>query len=345
MKRAHLVLLAKTHGFGHVRRIHRPVHRGYAEAAGGLAILAGVAAMVLHFNDQRPAAAIALAIAVIPLLLLVLVVPRSKRAREQAVAVADGGLIIGKGAHAVPWENITYPVEDGRRLFAFTDEDGVPFLFRYEDYTGAATLTRTLEKNKPAPAPILRRTAITGVLALVITMIAWVGLVPRERQAPEGTAGSGASFPEHRLSDLNGLCAGGTGVSEAAAYKGERVHPVFISEHGAVRASDVPAEWIPGYLGAAELVACVSGERTEAIRVCRYKGPETRALWGMRWTVTMREARTGALLGTEVHEYGPDTQCPVVVFEGADGDVLEAPLDGDTLTELLRRYVTAPPAR
>ncbi|GLZ81096.1 hypothetical protein Afil01_59030 [Actinorhabdospora filicis] len=341
MKRAHLVLLAQTHGFGHVRRIHRPVHRGYAEAAGGLAILAGVAGLVLHFNDQRPAAVIAFVVAALPLLWLLLIAPRSKRAQAQAIAVADGGLLIGRGAHAVPWEAITFPVENGRRLFAFTDEDGTPFLVRYEDYTGAATLTRTLESGKPATTPILRRTLITGVFALAVTLVAWAGFGPRERQAPEGSAGSGpgVSYPEHQLSDLNGLCAGGPGLPEAAGYDGDGVHPVYISEKGAPRPSDVPAEWLAGRLGVTQLVACVSGERTAFLKTCRYSGAETRALWGMRWTITMRVARTGELLGVETREYGPETACPVVVFEGADGDVLEAALESTELTLILDEYV------
>lgn len=346
MKRAHLVLLAQTHGFGHVRRIHRPVHRGFAEAAGGLAILAGVAGLVLHFNDQRPAALISFAVAALPLLWLLLVAPRSRRAQAQAIAVADGGLLIGRGAHAVPWESITYPVENGRRLFAFTDEEGTPYLVRYEDYTGAGTLTRTLESGKPATTPLLRRTLITGVLALAVTMIAWVGLGPRERETPQGGAGSapGVSYPEHQLSDLNGLCAGGPGLPEAAGYEGDGVHPVYVSEKGAFRVSDIPAEWVPGRLGTTQLVACVSGERTAFLRTCRYSGAESRALWGMRWTVSMRVARTGELLGVETREYGPDTDCPVVVFGGADGDVLETALGGDELTLLLEGYVKRPVA-
>jgi len=122
---------------------------------------------------------------------------------------------------------------------------------------------------------------------------------------------AGCSNPQAAVqSDLSGACSG-QGVPEAAAYSGGGVHPVVLlasSGESHAWSDDLPEEWYPGAVEAAQLVACVGEEDEREIEVCLYNGP---SITRFQYQVSLRlvEARTGAQVASTVLEGSMPREC------------------------------------
>jgi len=122
---------------------------------------------------------------------------------------------------------------------------------------------------------------------------------------------AGCSNPHAAVqSDLSGACSG-QGVAEAAAYSGGGFHPVVLlasSGESHAWSDDLPEEWYPGAVEAAQLVACVGEEDEREIEVCLYNGP---SITRFQYQVSLRlvEARTGAQVASTVLEGSMPREC------------------------------------
>ncbi len=160
-------------------------------------------------------------------------------------------------------------------------------------------------------------------------------------------------------SDFDRICETGVGFADAAPLTdGPGPHPMVLfqeTDSGVLITSslELPAGWIVEQdsnfddnsdLAVTELVGCskITAKTPNGVS-CDLEGDDgdvtTLALVDVSYELTVHEATTGALLGTEVIE-AVDTECPFFAFVDEDQtDFFNTP-DADQYTNAVKAYIT-----
>ncbi|HNS52524.1 MAG TPA: hypothetical protein PKO09_15265 [Anaerolineae bacterium] len=121
---------------------------------------------------------------------------------------------------------------------------------------------------------------------------------------------------------VGGVCEG-TGVPDARAYSpGQGVHKVEALEPRATASwpwtRHLPKDWRPASLDEMELVLCLEAEEKARVEVCKYSGNREMERFQYRRQATLREARTGEVVGRMLLKGSSPATCPAVTSEMAD---------------------------
>ena len=134
-----------------------------------------------------------------------------------------------------------------------------------------------------------------------------------------GAAITTIHLPRHGLG-YSAVCSG-RGASGAAPYvPGQGPHPIDfeggsggfagVSDNAGVL-PDEPTQWIPASAADVQLVACVTGDRTNTvITTCPYSGGSDVSMDDEKYTISVYAARTGARVTAPQEIDGDDTTCP-----------------------------------
>jgi len=149
-----------------------------------------------------------------------------------------------------------------------------------------------------------------------------------------------ASLPKS-VYDYGDVCTGSV-FTAAPAYGAPAPHFVFL--HQPEFYFIVPEQWESSDPALVQIVACITVATGSQVRICKYSGDDgkviSQKLLRSTWDITVRETRTGRILG-HTNFRGGDTQCDdfITTFAGVADEIQYTEPTSKQLQDSIGRYV------